>query len=102
MLYEVITFFLPLLIGARDVAFPRLNLLSWWIYILGALVALSSQFLGSDPPDTGWTFYAPYSFRTGTNMLPAVLGAFILGFSSILTGLNFIVTIHRLRSYNFV
>ncbi len=91
-------FFLPLLIGARDVAFPRLNLLSWWIYILGALVALSSQFLGSDPPDTGWTFYAPYSFRTGTNMLPAVLGAFILGFSSILTGLNFIVTIHRLRA----
>jgi cytochrome c oxidase subunit I len=91
-------FLLPLMIGAKDVAFPRLNLLSWWIYIFGAVVALSSQFLGDGPPDTGWTFYAPYSFRTTTNMLPAVLGAFILGFSSILTGLNFIVTIHRMRA----
>lgn len=91
-------FFLPILIGAKDVAFPKLNLLSWWIYIFGALVAISSQFLGDGPPDTGWTFYAPYSFRTATNMLPAVLGAFILGFSSILTGLNFIVTMHRMRA----
>lgn len=91
-------FFLPILIGAKDVAFPRLNLLSWWIYIFGAIVALSSQFLGDGPPDTGWTFYAPYSFKTTTNMLPAVMGAFILGFSSILTGLNFIVTIHRMRA----
>ncbi len=91
-------FFLPILIGAKDVAFPRLNLLSWWIYIFGAVVALSSQFLGDGPPDTGWTFYAPYSFKTTTNMLPAVMGAFILGFSSILTGLNFIVTIHRMRA----
>ncbi|MFA8434487.1 MAG: cbb3-type cytochrome c oxidase subunit I [Marinifilaceae bacterium] len=91
-------FFLPLMIGARDVAFPRINLLSWWLYLLGALTALSSQFLGDGAPDTGWTFYAPYSFRTGTNMLPAVTGAFILGFSSILTGLNFIVTMHRMRA----
>ncbi len=91
-------FMLPLMIGAKDVAFPRLNLLSWWIYVLGATVAISSQFLGNGPPDTGWTFYAPYSFKTTTNMLPAVLGAFILGFSSILTGLNFIVTIHRMRA----
>lgn len=91
-------FFLPIMIGAKDVAFPRLNLLSWWIYILGAVVAVSSQFMGSGSPDTGWTFYAPYSFKTTTNMLPAVLGAFILGFSSILTGINFIVTIHRLRA----
>jgi cytochrome c oxidase subunit I len=91
-------FFLPILIGAKDVAFPRLNLLSWWVYMFGAVVALSSQFLGDGPPDTGWTFYAPYSFRTTTNMLPAVLGAFILGFSSILTGLNFIVTMHRMRA----
>ncbi len=91
-------FMLPLMIGAKDVAFPRLNLLSWWIYILGAIVALSSQFLKNGPPDTGWTFYAPYSFKTSTNMLPAVMGAFILGFSSILTGLNFIVTIHRMRA----
>ncbi|MFW5656738.1 MAG: cytochrome c oxidase subunit I [Bacteroidota bacterium] len=91
-------FFLPIMIGAKDVAFPRLNLLSWWVYMVGAIVALTSQFLSGGPPDTGWTFYAPYSFKTGTNMLPAVLGAFILGFSSILTGLNFIVTMHRMRA----
>lgn len=91
-------FLLPLMIGAKDVAFPRLNLLSWYVFIIGTIVALSSQFMGGGPPDTGWTFYAPYSFKTSTNMLPAVLGAFILGFSSILTGLNFIVTIHRMRA----
>ena len=91
-------FFLPIMIGAKDVAFPRLNLLSWYIYVLGAIIAVSSQFSGGGPPDTGWTFYAPYSFKTSTNMLPAVLGAFTLGFSSILTGLNFIVTIHRMRA----
>lgn len=91
-------FFLPLLIGAKDVAFPKLNLLSWYFYILGALIALSSQFMGGNAPDTGWTFYAPYSFKVGSNILPAVLGAFVLGFSSILTGLNFIVTMHRLRA----
>ncbi|MFP4059687.1 MAG: cytochrome c oxidase subunit I [Bacteroidota bacterium] len=91
-------FLLPLMIGARDVAFPRLNLMSWYLYILGALIVLYSQFFGDGPPDTGWTFYAPYSFKTTTNMLPAVLGAFVLGFSSILTGLNFIVTMHRMRA----
>lgn len=91
-------FLLPIMIGAKDVAFPRLNLLSWWVYIFGAVVAISSQFMGDGPPDTGWTFYAPYSFKTTTNMLPAVLGAFILGFSSILTGINFIVTMHRMRA----
>lgn len=91
-------FFLPLMIGAKDVAFPRLNLLSWWIYIAGAIIAISSQFMSGGSPDTGWTFYAPYSFRTNTNVLPAVLGAFVLGFSSILTGLNFIVTMHRMRA----
>lgn len=91
-------FLLPLQIGADDVAFPRLNLLSWWIYVAGAVLVLLSLFTGTGAPDTGWTFYAPYSFKTSTNMLPAVLGAFILGFSSILTGLNFIVTIHRMRA----
>lgn len=91
-------FFLPIQIGAKDVAFPKLNLFSWYIYIAGIILVLFSQFAGDGPPDTGWTFYAPYSFKTGTNMLPAVLGAFVLGFSSILTGLNFIVTIHRLRA----
>jgi len=91
-------FLLPIMIGAKDVAFPKLNLLSWWVYVFGAILALSSQFMGDGPPDTGWTFYAPYSFKTATNVLPAVLGAFVLGFSSILTGLNFIVTMHRLRA----
>jgi cytochrome c oxidase subunit 1 len=88
---------LPLQIGAKDVAFPRLNLFSWYIYVFGAILVIISLF-GNGPPDTGWTFYAPYSFKTGTNMLPAALGAFVLGFSSILTGLNFIVTIHRMRA----
>jgi cytochrome c oxidase subunit I len=91
-------FFLPIMIGAKDVAFPRLNLLSWWTYMLGAAIALSSQFLGSGPPDTGWTFYAPYSLHVPTNVLAAVFGAFVLGFSSILTGINFITTVHRMRA----
>ena len=90
-------FFLPIQIGAKDVAFPRLNLFSWYIYVFGSILVIASLF-GNGAPDTGWTFYAPYSFKTGTNMLPAVLGAFVLGFSSILTGLNFIVTIHRMRA----
>jgi cytochrome c oxidase subunit I len=91
-------FFLPIMIGAKDVAFPRLNLLSWWLYAIGILIVLTSQFLGDGPPDSGWTFYAPYSFRTPTNVVAAVFGAFVMGFSSILTGLNFIVTIHRMRA----
>jgi cytochrome c oxidase subunit I len=91
-------FFIPLLIGARDVAFPRLNLLSWWIYNTGAVIAILALFTGHGAPDTGWTFYAPYSLRTGTNVTLAVFAAFVLGFSSILTGLNFIVTIHRRRA----
>ncbi len=90
-------FFLPLMIGAKDVAFPKLNLASWWFYVIGILVVLSSQFVGGWP-DTGWTFYAPYSFRTPVNILPALFGAFIMGFASILTGINFIVTIHRMRA----
>ncbi len=91
-------FLLPIMIGAKDVAFPRLNLLSWYFYVCGVSLVLISQFTGQGPPDTGWTFYAPYSFRTTGNMLPAVFGAFVLGFSSILTGLNFLVTMHRLRA----
>ncbi len=91
-------FFLPLQIGAKDVAFPRINLLSWWLYMAGAILALTSLFTGGGPPDTGWTFYAPYSLETGTNVSLAVFAAFVLGFSSILTGLNFVTTIHRLRA----
>jgi cytochrome c oxidase subunit 1 len=91
-------FMLPLMLGARDVAFPRLNLLSWWFYILGAAIVLTSLFTGGGPPDTGWTFYVPYSLRTTTNVPLAIFGAFVIGFSSILTGLNFVTTIHRLRA----
>jgi cytochrome c oxidase subunit I len=91
-------FFLPILIGAKDVAFPRLNLLSWYFFMIGAVLAVMSLFTGGGPPDTGWTFYAPYSIRTGTNVSLAVFAAFMLGFSSILTGLNFVTTIHRLRA----
>lgn len=91
-------FFLPIQIGTDDVAFPRINLLSWWLYVLGAILALLTLVVGEGPADTGWTFYAPYSVRTGTNVTMAVLAAFILGFSSILTGLNFIVTVHRMRA----
>jgi cytochrome c oxidase subunit 1 len=91
-------FFLPILIGAKDVAFPRLNLMSWYLYVTGVALVLVSQFFGKAAPDTGWTFYAPYSFRTAGNMLPAVTGAFVLGFSTIITGINFIVTMHRMRA----
>ncbi len=91
-------FFLPIQIGAKDVAFPRLNLLSWWIYVVGAIMALISIVLPDGPLDTGWTFYVPYSVRSGTNISLAIMAAFVLGFSSILTGLNFITTIHRMRA----
>jgi len=90
-------FLLPLMIGAKDVAFPRLNLLSWYIFILGAGVAVYGLLSGNGA-DTGWTFYTPYSIRTGTSVIAMVGGAFIMGFASILTGLNFIATIHKLRA----
>ncbi|MDX9858579.1 MAG: cytochrome c oxidase subunit I [candidate division Zixibacteria bacterium] len=88
-------FLLPLMIGAKDVAFPRLNLASWYVYVFGALFCLYSIVSGG--VDTGWTFYAPYSTTTSTSVISMTLGVFILGFSSIFTGLNFIVTIHKLR-----
>ncbi len=89
---------LPLQLGAEDVSFPRLNTLSWWLYIVGAVLAALSLVTGGGPPDTGWTFYVPFSEVTTTNVSLAVFAVFILGFSSILTGLNFITTIHRLRA----
>ncbi|MCB0732455.1 MAG: cbb3-type cytochrome c oxidase subunit I, partial [Ignavibacteriae bacterium] len=91
-------FFLPLQLGAKDVAFPRLNLLSFWIYLIGAVLVLVSLFVKGGPIDTGWTFYIPYSVRTTTNVSLAIFAAFVLGFSSILTGLNFVTTVHRLRA----
>lgn len=91
-------FFLPIMIGAKDVSFPKLNLFSWYIYIAGAILGVMSQFMGDGPPDTGWTFYVPYSAEANSNVVIALTAAFVLGFSSILTGLNFIVTIHRMRA----
>ena len=86
---------LPLMLGAKDVAFPRLNLMSWYCYIVGGAFFLFVLLDGG--LDTGWTFYTPYSTTTNTAVTAAVLGAFILGFSSILTGVNFIASIHMLR-----
>ncbi len=90
-------FLIPMMIGARDVAFPKLNLLSWYVFITGALLALFGIVSGG--VDTGWTFYPPYSsLYSQTHVVPVALGVFIAGFSSILTGLNFIVTIHKMRA----
>ena len=92
-------FLIPLMLGAKDVAFPRLNLLSWYVYVTGSIFAVCSIVIGG--VDTGWTFYTPYSTTTDAeyaNVVLMVLGAFILGFSSILTGLNFVVTVHKLRA----
>ncbi|MGQ0793634.1 MAG: cytochrome c oxidase subunit I [Deltaproteobacteria bacterium] len=88
-------FLLPLMIGAPDVAFPRLNLLSYWLYLAGTAILLVSLLT---PADTGWTFYTPYSIQTGAKIITLTSGIFVLGFSSILTGLNFIVTIHKMRA----
>ena len=90
-------FLIPIMIGAKDLAFPRINLLSWYIYVLGGLFTLAALLQGG--VDTGWTFYTPYSTAAAnTHVITAGLGIFITGFSSILTGLNFIVSIHRMRA----
>ena len=88
-------FVLPMMLGAKDVALPRLNLASYHLYLIGALIAISAILLGG--VDTGWTFYTPYSTSTGGPVVLVTLGVFILGFSSIFTGLNFIVTVHKMR-----
>src|ERR1043166_7710321 len=90
-------FVLPLMIGARDVAFPRLNLLSWYIFIAGGGLALYSLVHGG--VDTGWTFYTPYSttYANG-HVIAMAMGVFTAGFSSIITGMNFMVTTHKMRA----
>src|SRR5918993_736153 len=89
-------FLIPLMIGARDVAFPRLNLMSWYCLVIGAIFVLVATAMGGI--DTGWTFYTPYSsVFSNTQVSLAVIGIFINGFSSILTGLNFVVTMHKMR-----
>jgi cytochrome c oxidase subunit 1 len=90
-------FLIPLMVGARDLAFPRLNLASWYIFMIGALFTIYAMVTGG--VDTGWTFYPPYSTNySNTHVIAAGLGIFVAGFSSILTGLNFIVTIHKMRA----
>ena len=90
-------FLIPLMIGARDVAFPRLNLMSWYVFLTGCAFVIYAVAAGG--VDTGWTFYPPFSSSySHSHVVAAALGIFIAGFSSILTGLNFIVTIHKMRA----
>ncbi|MEQ1884096.1 MAG: cytochrome c oxidase subunit I [Bryobacteraceae bacterium] len=89
-------FVLPLMLGARDVAFPRLNLMSFYLWVIGAVMGITSMIVGAI--DTGWTFYTPYSTAADGTVNLMVMAAFVLGFSSILTGLNFIATVHKLRA----
>lgn len=90
-------FLIPLMIGARDLAFPRLNLASFYVFLLGAGIVLWALISGG--VDTGWTFYTPYSTMfSNSHVILATAGVFVAGFSSIMTGLNFIVTIHRMRA----
>ena len=90
-------FLVPMMIGARDLAFPRLNLASWYCLVVGALFTLGAMLAGG--VDTGWTFYTPYSsVYSNTFVVVTIIGVFIAGFSSILAGLNFIVTVHTMRA----
>jgi cytochrome c oxidase subunit I len=90
-------FLVPMMIGAKDLAFPKINLLSWYVFVLAGIFAIASLIGGG--VDTGWTFYTPYSsMSSNSRVLTGAIGVFIAGFSSILTGLNFIVTIHRMRA----
>ena len=90
-------FFIPMMVGAKDLAFPKLNLASWYIFMIGGGFVLYAILTGG--LDTGWTFYTPYSTTySNTNVISAAVGVFIIGFSSIFTGLNIIVTVHRMRA----
>ncbi|MEQ1756774.1 MAG: cbb3-type cytochrome c oxidase subunit I [Vicinamibacterales bacterium] len=90
-------FVLPLMLGAKDVAFPKINLLSWYVFVVGMILTFGAMLTGG--VDTGWTFYPPYSTdQSDSNVFLTGLGVFVTGFSSILTGLNFMVTIHRMRA----
>ncbi|MCC6393071.1 MAG: cbb3-type cytochrome c oxidase subunit I [Bryobacterales bacterium] len=90
-------FLIPIMVGAKDLAFPKINLLSWYLYMIGGLLGIYAAVSGG--VDTGWTFYTPYSSTySNTAVIATAMGAFVGGFSSILTGLNFIVTIHKMRA----
>ncbi len=89
-------FLIPLMVGAKDLAFPKINLLSWYLYVIGGIIILAAMVLGG--VDTGWTFTTPLSTHyLNTHVVTAAMGIFFAGFSSIFTGLNFIVTVHRMR-----
>ena len=90
-------FFVPIMVGAKDMAFPKLNIASWYVWFIGAMIGVWAVMAGGI--DTGWTLYPPYSSRSShSNVVPGAFGAFVMGFSSIMTGLNIIVTIHRMRA----
>src|SRR5438067_11353277 len=90
-------FLMPMMIGARDLAFPRLNLTSWYLYMAGVLVIMYALLVGG--VDTGWTFYTPFSSMfSNSHVVLCLVGVLVVGFSSILTGLNFIVTVHTMRA----
>jgi cytochrome c oxidase subunit I len=91
-------FALPMLVGANDMAFPRLNLFSWYLFLAGAILAAVSVFTNGGAPDTGWTFYVPFSLKTSVNVPLATFAVFVLGMSSILTGINIVTTVHQLRA----
>src|SRR5512142_1160229 len=90
-------FLVPMMVGAKDLAFPRINLASWYLYMIGAVLIMYVVLTGG--VDTGWTFYVPFSSTySNTHVILAIVAIFVAGFSSIFTGLNFIVTIHRMRA----
>ena len=89
-------FVLPIQLGAKDVAFPRLNLASWYVFMAGAALAITAIIVGK--VDTGWTFYTPYSSQGGVSVLFVTMAVFVAGFASIFTGINFIVTVHKMRA----
>src|SRR5580693_9318395 len=90
-------FLMPIMIGAKDLAFPRINLISWYLYIIGGIIVIAVLAMGG--VDTGWTFYTPYSsIGSNTHVTLAIMGVFVAGFSSILTGFNFIVMVHKMRA----
>ena len=90
-------FVLPVMLGVKDVAFPKMNLMSLYLWIGGAIFFMSAVLMSG--LDTGWTFYTPYSITTGSSVIAATMGVFVLGFSSIFTGLNFLVTINTCLLY---
>ncbi len=89
-------FLVPIMIGAKDMAFPKINLMSWYLYMIGSFLCMVSIIGGG--VDTGWTFYTPYSTTTNTNVISAAVGVFVIGFSSIFTGFNIIITVHKMRA----